>query len=232
MAPRVVRKTRDSKGPTREAVITGALEIIDAEGEDALSMRRLGLALGCDPMSLYRHASTKAALLDAVAESVMSGIEIDIADPDWPGQLRHFARQFRAIALTHPNVVPLLVTRPLATPMALWPLGTLRPMEAVLELLRRAGFTEADALRVYRLVYGSTQGHILNELQKIVADDDETDDVLRLGLQRLPIREFPRIRELASVLSRYDGAEELERRLDIMISGLQVELRPTNPAIT
>lgn len=229
MAPRAVRQTRDSKGPNRDAVLKAALEIIDTEGVESLSMRRLGLALGCDPMSLYRHASTKAGLLDAVAESVMAELAVDSTDPDWPGQLRSLARQFRAVALAHPNVIPLLVTRPLATPMAHWPLGTLRPMEAVLELLSRAGFSPADALRIYRLVYGSMQGHVLNELQRLVADEDETDDVLRLGLQRLPLREFPRIRALASVLAQYDGADELERRLDIMLSGLQVELRPTNP---
>jgi AcrR family transcriptional regulator len=232
MAPRAVRKTRDSKGPTREAVLACALDIIDTDGAEGLSMRRLGLALGCDPMSLYRHAATNAALLDAVAESVMADLTVDPTDQDWPGQLRSLARQFRAVALAHPNVIPLLVTRPLATPMALWPLGTLRPMEAVLELLTRAGFTEADALRVYRLVHGSMQGHVLNELQRLVADPDETDDVLRLGLQRLPIREFPRIRALASELARYDGAEELERRLDIMLSGLQVEIQPAGKANT
>jgi hypothetical protein len=76
------------------------------------------------------------------------------------------------------------------------------------------------------------QGHVLNELQQLVADPDETEDVLRLGLQRLPIREFPRIRALASELARYDGAEELERRLDIMLSGLQVEIQPAGQANT
>jgi len=71
------------------------------------------------------------------------------------------------------------------------------------------------------------QGHVLNELQTLVANHEETDALLRLGLHRLPLREFPRLRSLAPVLAAYDGAEELERRMDIMITGLQMEMHPT-----
>jgi hypothetical protein len=49
------------------------------------------------------------------------------ADPDWAAQLREVARRYRAPALAHPHVVPLIVTRPLATPLGLRPAGTLRP---------------------------------------------------------------------------------------------------------
>jgi len=227
MAARVPRKPRGPAGPTREITLRTALEIIDKDGVEALSMRRLGNALGRDPMSLYRHAPTKAALLDSVAESVLAELTVDVTDEDWAGQLRKLAHQFRALALAHPNLVGLLVTRPLSTPLAMWPLGTLRPLEAVLGLLANAGFSEADALRIYRLVYGSMQGHVLNELQTLVANHEETDALLRLGLHRLPLREFPRLRSLAPVLAAYDGAEELERRMDIMITGLQMEMHPT-----
>ncbi len=229
MPERPVRKPRESKGPSREATLRAALEIIDADGIEGLSMRGLGHALGCDPMSLYRHAATKAALLDLVAESVLAQLSIDVESTDWAGQLRSLARQFRGLALAHPNVVSLLVTRPLSTPIAMWPLGTLRPLESVLELLIRAGFTEADALRIYRLVYGSMQGHVLNELQTLVANHDETDALLRLGLHRLPLREFPRLRNIAPVLAAYDGAEELERRMDIMLTGLHLDPHPDAP---
>lgn len=223
MEPRAVRRPREAAGPTREATLRAALEIIDQDGVEGLSMRRLGQALGRDPMSIYRHAATKAALLDLVAESVLAELSIDVTDEDWAGQLRSLARQFRALALAHPNLVGLLVTRPLSTPLAMWPLGTLRPLEAVLELLIRAGFSESDALRIYRLAYGSMQGHVLNELQTIVANHEETDALLRLGLHRLPLREFPRLRSLAPILASYDGAEELERRMDIMLTGVHIE---------
>lgn len=76
-------------------------------------MRRLGKALGRDPMTLYRHAPSKAAVLDGVAEIVLAQLTVGSTDGDWVAQLREVARDFRRLALDHPHVVPLLVTRPL-----------------------------------------------------------------------------------------------------------------------
>jgi AcrR family transcriptional regulator len=215
---------------TREMVLAAALEIIDADGADGLSMRRLARALGRDPMILYRHAPNKAALLDGVAETVLAQLTVDPADPDWAAQLRAVARHYRALALAHPHVVPLLVTRPLATPLALRPKGTLRPLEDVLALLTRAGFSGPDALHIYRALFGFLHGHILNELQELIDNPDETDDLLRLGLHRLPIGEFPLLRSLAPALAAYDGATELERGLDILLTGLTTTLTPQTTA--
>jgi AcrR family transcriptional regulator len=205
---------------TREVVLATALDLIDRDGADALSMRRLAHALDRDPMTLYRHAPSKAALLDGVTEIVLAQLSVDPADPDWAGQLRAVGRDFRRLALAHPRVVPLLVTRPLATPLGLRPRGTLRHLEDILTLLTGAGFSGADALHIYRAFFGFLYGHILNELQELVENPDETDDLLRLGLYRLPIGEFPLLRNLAPDLARYDGAAELERGLDILLSGL------------
>jgi AcrR family transcriptional regulator len=209
---------------TRATVLSCALEIIDRDGVDALTMRRLGHALGRDPMTLYRHAANKAALLDGVAELVLEQLTVDTADLDWAGQLRTIARDFRRLTLAHPNVVPLLVTRPLATPLGLRPLGTLRPLEDVLRLLTRAGFSGPDALHIYRALFGFLHGHVLNELQEIVERPEEVDDLLRLGLHRLPIIDFPVLRSLAPALASYDGAAELERGLDILLTGLTTTL--------
>ena len=214
---------------TREAVLAAALEIIDRDGVDGLSMRRLARALGRDPMILYRHAPNKAALLDGVTETVLARLEVDRADPDWAAQLRVVAHNYRRLVLDHPNVVPLLVTRPLATPLALRPPGTLRALEDVLALLTHAGFSGTDALHIYRALFGFLHGHVLNELQEIVENPDETTDLLRLGLYRLPISEFPLLRDLAPVLAVYDGATELDRGLDILLTGLATTISGSRP---
>ncbi len=225
------------RGPiTPQRILAAALEIVDRNGIDALSMRRLGKVLGRDPMTLYRHAPNKAALLDGVAESVFEQLDVDTDDGDWTIQLREVARNFRRLALDHPpHVVPLMVTRPpLETPpLGLRPpRGTLRPLEDILTLLTRAGFTATDALYIYRALFGFLYGHVLNELQELVERPDENEDLLRLGLHRLPIGEFPLLRSLAHVLASYDGAAELERGLDILIAGLTATLPdpPDSPA--
>jgi Tetracyclin repressor-like, C-terminal domain len=168
--------------------------------------------------------------LDGVAETVLAQLHVDPADPD---QLRAVARRCRALALAHPHVVPLIVTRPLATPLGLRPAGTLRPLEDILALLTWAGFSGPDALHIYRALFGFLHGHILDELQELVDNPDETDDLLRLGLHRLPIGDFPLLRGLAPVLTACDGAAELERGLDIVLTGLTTHLGPArlNPPV-
>lgn len=227
MAPALATgsSTRRRKPPlSRELVLAAALELVDAEGVDALTMRRLGQELGRDPMSLYRYAESRAALLDGVAELVLEELSIQPEDRDWKTQLRLLAHDLRRLALKHANMVPLLVTRPLATPLGLRPLGTLRPLEQILSLLITAGFEPADALHVYRTYYGFLYGHILNELQEFIVDPDENEALLRLGLHRLPPKEFPRLRSLAPVLADYDGSNELDEGLDILLTGLESQL--------
>lgn len=217
---------------SRQVVLSAALDLVDGEGLDALTMRRLGQRLHRDPMALYRYAANRDALLDGVVELVLEQLEVPgpasgagaRAPGDWRGQLRATAHAFRLLALRHPHVVPLLVTRPLSTPLGLRPLGTLRPLEQLLELLVGAGFDPVDALHVYRIFFGFLHGHVLNELQELVADPEESDDLLRLGLHRLPLREFPRLRSLASALAGFDGARELDKGLDVLLGGLEQHL--------
>jgi AcrR family transcriptional regulator len=211
---------------TRDQVFAAALEIVDLDGVDALSMRRLAQLLGRDTMVIYRYAANKAALLDGLAELVLGQLTVEPSGDPWQMQLRSIAGRFRELALAHPNVLPLVAVRPLATPLGLRPLSTLRPLEGILELLIRAGFTSVDALSAYRAFFGFLVGHMLNELQEIIENPDETDDLLRLGLYHLPIREFPRLRSLATALASYDGAEELERGLDILLDGVEARYAP------
>jgi AcrR family transcriptional regulator len=212
-------------GPiTRAAILASALEIIDRDGVEGLSMRRLGEAVRRDPMVLYRHLPNKAAVLDGVVEMVFEQLSLDTTRPDWAAALRDLAHDFRDLACAHPNVVPLLVTRPLATPLGMRPQGMLRQLEDMLALLLGAGFSGVDAVLMYRALFGFLYGHVLTELQEVVERPEETDDVLRLGLHRLRISEFPRLRSLAPTWAAYDGLTELDRGLDILLSGLAAQL--------
>jgi hypothetical protein len=82
----------------------------------------------------------------------------------------------------------------------------------------------ARRLHIYRALFGLLHGHVLNELQELIDNADETDDLLRLGLHRLPIGELPLLRSLATVLASYDGAAELERGFGILLAGLTTTL--------
>ena len=215
----VAREPGDAQ-VNRLLILEAALTIINRDGVDSLTMRRLSEAVGRDPAVLYRHVPNKAAVLDGVAGLVLEQLAVDTADRDWAEQLRTVAHNFRRLALDHPNVVPLLVTRPLATPLGQRPPGTLRHLEDILALLTSAGFAGADALHIYRVLFAYLHGHILTELQEVIERPEETDHVLRLGLHRLTITEFPQVRSLAAALAFYDGVAELDRGLDLLLPGL------------
>ena len=102
----------------------------------------------------------------------------------------------------------------------------MRPLEDFLELLIRAGFSLADALHAYRLFVGFLHGHVLDEPQDLIDNPDEAEDLLRLGLHRLPRCEFPRIRAVAPELASYDGAAHLQQGVELMITGLQSHFQP------
>ena len=101
---------------SRERVLSAAMVLADTGGIEALTMRRLGQALDRDPMAIYRHAADKDALLDGVVERVAAEL-ITSREPDsnghenWEAVLHRTAHTFRRVALAHPHVVPLLLTR-------------------------------------------------------------------------------------------------------------------------
>ncbi|RJU00358.1 TetR family transcriptional regulator [Arthrobacter frigidicola] len=212
---------------SRTTVLRAALELVDTDGLEALSMRRLGQRLDRDPMALYRYAANRDALLDGLTELLLDQWVIAAAgdaDTAWQDQLRRAAHRFRALVLKHPHVVPLLVTRPLSTPLGLRPLGALRPLEQLLAVFTRAGFGPSGALHAYRAYYGFLIGHVINELEEFVVNADEDDAGLRLGLDRLPESDFPHLRSLASQLLDYDGEAELDQGITIVLQGLQAQL--------
>jgi len=200
-----------------------ALEIVDTDGVEALSMRHLAHALSREAMSLYRYAPTKAALLDGVTELVFSQLAVDPFAADWDGELHRVATRFRGLALAHPHVAPLLVTRSLITPLGRRPTALLRPVEDLLSLLTRAGFTPAEAVHAVRLFSAFLLGHVLTELQQLTDNPEETTDLLRLGLHRLPPGEFPQLRSLAPVLAD-DPEADLTTGVDLLLAHLRSRL--------
>lgn len=95
-----------------ERIRQASLEIIDVDGLDALSMRRLADRLGVRAASLYNHVATKDDLLREIANGVMAAVDVSGFDVDWPTGLRCWARSYRTALAAHPNLVPLLATGP------------------------------------------------------------------------------------------------------------------------
>jgi AcrR family transcriptional regulator len=199
--------------------------MIDADGVDALSMRKLGQALGRDPMRVYRHTKSKAALLDAVAELVLEDLRVPATENgDWESAVRSAAHSFRDTALAHPRMIFLLLDRPMAVPPGGFRPSGLHWLEGLLTVFRVAGFRDQDALHAYRFFTAFISGHIIHEVQELMDDDAGSAADIRIGLDLLPEKQFPRVRALAPALAAHNGSLEFLLGLDIVLMGLRAQL--------
>jgi AcrR family transcriptional regulator len=128
---------------TRERIIATALELIDEDGLDALSMRRLGSALGVEAMSLYHHVANKDEVLDGVLEQVLLQVEVPTDDGPWQDRVRALVRAWRVVALRHPGAFVLVDTRPIRS------VRGYAPLESAFRILSDAGLSPATALDAF-----------------------------------------------------------------------------------
>lgn len=206
----------------RQKVLEAALHLVDRDGVDGLSMRRLAAELGVEAMAVYRHLPGKEDVLYGVVELVLSELAIDPDAPrGWETELRRMTRAYRRIMLAHPNVFPLALTMPLSTPLASRPPAVLVHNERLLALFERAGFSARSRITAYRFFVSFLLGHLLVELREVVADPDEPETALRLGLHRLPAQEFPELRAVAPELMTLNRDREFERQLALAIDALR-----------
>src|SRR6059036_3915048 len=99
-----------------ERIVEAAIELVDHEGLDALSMRHLGAALDVEAMSLYRHFPSKAVLLECVVARLLAELLLPVpGSAPWQESFRALARDYRQL-LRHPNAIPLLATLQLSNP--------------------------------------------------------------------------------------------------------------------
>lgn len=204
---------------TRERIIAAAVELIEREGVTAISMRRIAAELGCAVMSLYNHVPSKDALLDGVAEHVMSGIEVQAeADASWEDQVRAQARAFRQIARAHPRCTMVVVSRPNMSAAAL------RPFEQALATLTGAGFDGADSVRIVRAFVAYILGCLLRQVGIAPSMADPNEAVRADG--HLDPAEFPVLTHLSAELGHRDHDSDFEFGLDLLVRAA-AELRPS-----
>jgi AcrR family transcriptional regulator len=218
-------------GLDRRRVLGAAIEFIDQHGLDALTMRRLGAHLGVEAMALYRYVPGRENLLDGVVESVIDEL---YGDPDvhlaashgWQDYLLRLAHGVRRIALAHPEVFPLIASRPPAAPWVRPPLRSLRWMESFLGALIDSGFSEEAAVSAYRAYSSFLLGHLLLEAShkgvKISPEDQpegvpEPAAITDLG-------EYPTVVRLEPLLSLDESAAEFEQALENLLERLEVVL--------
>lgn len=190
---------------SRQRIIEAATAIIDAEGLDALSTRRLARELRVQAPSLYNHFATKEEILDAVGDTIIGQVDLSMFGRDpWPEALRSWARAYRAAFAAHPNVVPFLVHGPGRRPAAL------HLADAVYGALVDAGWPPRYATRIGATMRFFIAGSALGSFALGFPDDPGLYD------GRYPhLADAYRLREHRNEVD--DGAFELG--LDSLVNG-------------
>jgi AcrR family transcriptional regulator len=156
---------------TRQRIVEVATTIIDNEGLDALSTRRLATELEVRAPSLYNHFATKEEILDAVGDAIIAQVDLSMFGRDpWPDALRQWARAYRAALAAHPNIVPFLARGPGRRPAAL---GL---ADAVYGGLVDAGWPPSYATRIGALMRYLVTGSTVGSFASGFVDDPEFYD--------------------------------------------------------
>lgn len=210
MAAPATRRRRPAL--TRERIVKVALRLIDAHGLDALSMRRLGAALGVEAMALYHHFAGKGALLDAVLEMLADETELPPRGAMPPiERLRHFARAHRQMALRHPNAFILIPTRRFNTERSF------ARYESVLEAFRDLGFGATLSARYFRTLGYLASGAGLAD----IASRGRQPDATPVRLETFSDERFPLVSAVVPQLRAERLDAIFEFGLDIVVAAMR-----------
>lgn len=212
--------TTGRAGLDQRRILGAAVQFIDENGLRALTMQRLGAYLGVEGMALYRYVPGREALLDGVVETVVDEL---FGDPDvhleahagWVDYLQRLAHGLRRIALAHPEVFPLVATRPPAAPWVRPPLRSLRWIESLLEVMTHAGFSDENAAAVYRAFSSFLLGYLLLEVS---ARGVETGPVEEPDMSPIEdLSSYPILQRLEEHLSIDVAAQDFEEALEALL---------------
>jgi AcrR family transcriptional regulator len=210
----------------RRRIFGAAIAMIDQDGLRSLTMRKLGTYLGVEGMALYHYVASREELLDGVVESVVDELygdpDVHLSAPEWQEYLQRLAHGVRRIALAHPQVFPLVATRPPAAPWVRPPLRSLRWMESFLETLQRCGFSDRAAVAAYQGFSSFLLGHLLLEVSAQGADIGPIDDPDPGPAKNSNIDGYPLLQRLQPQLSEDRSAETFADSLELLVDRLEM----------
>lgn len=206
---------------TRVRVLRVALEYVDEHGLGALSMHKLGTALGVSGMSLYNHVQSKEGLLDGLVEAMWQ----EVRQPDgdsrpWQQEVRAFAHELRSMVHRHPHAAPLLLSRPTM------PAPALEFFNASLRRLQAGGLQSPQrALELIRTVNAYALGFALAELTWMEGRADPSGDGLSSFRHVASIvpGDTPEylVRTAMALCTECDMTEQFDFGVEMMVRGLE-----------
>jgi TetR/AcrR family transcriptional regulator, tetracycline repressor protein len=205
-------------GLTREAVLAAARRVADEEGLERLTMRRLAAELGVMPNALYTYFPHKEALLDALLDDLLAGVEAgDPAEGDWRDGLVRVMDATRRLLLAHPQLASAFIARPGLGPNAV------RLGEISLELLRRGGLEGERAVEALRVLLIYSLGFAAFQAPRLQTDSPARAREVEAAYAGLPEDRYPKLRRLAGPLAAPTSDRQFHTGLRWLLDGIAAQ---------
>ncbi|MEM9641628.1 MAG: TetR/AcrR family transcriptional regulator C-terminal domain-containing protein [Pseudomonadota bacterium] len=201
---------------TRDGILRAAVTLADLGGLEKLTMRRLAQNLGVEAMSLYNHVEGKEELLDGMVETVAAEFAAPGSEAPWQDAMRDRAMVGYAVLCRHEWLAGLLVARVNSGPVML------AYVDATLGCLRRAGFSYAQADRIWNALDSYVYGFTLQQLRFPFAPEDYAQ-AARAYLPAIDPAQLPYLHALTVDVAeaRHDGIQTLSFGLDLLFDALE-----------
>ena len=219
------KQTPTTKSPTRVPrntlsrvrIVDAAVELIDAQGLNAATMPALAKRLGVGTMSLYRHVDDKNDLMNAVAERLLSDVQVPDGEPsDWEDRVVGYLRCLREVAIAHPALAHILAERGLTVG------PVFDQLELVHTILRSAGFSNTDAVRAFYTMFVYVLGFVIWELPRVhEQSEDVYIDSWNAAIDRLDADSYPTMHALREALTSAASAVQFEYGLDQLVASFR-----------
>jgi AcrR family transcriptional regulator len=228
---------RRDRGLSRDEIVRAAIAVADAEGPDAISMRRIARELNAGAMSLYWYVGSKEELLDLMLDAIEVEIEVPEPSGDWRADLGIFAHRTRAALSRHRWAMEFVGTRPPSGP------NDVRNLERLLGLLEGTGVDDARLIMgIFMTVATFVTGAVMREAQEIRCQREQERAQAALTAEEIQAEHeryqkwfeasgrFPRIARLMQSGVDPDDPNTRDERfqfgLDCVLDGIAGQLSP------
>jgi AcrR family transcriptional regulator len=213
--------TKPRERLTRGRVIDAGLHVMDTEGLEAVSMRRVAREVGVEAMSLYNHVKDKDDLLQGICDRVMSDFVFPEPTEDWVELCKAGARSWRNVLQAHPDVMRLFAETHGPSPVSP---GSLLPTEFALRLLRAGGLSDRDTVQAFHAFGGYIQGFVMMEGGSIRKNHESTTAFFDDVAPQMDPDAFPVLRAVHRYFTDCSADEQFEFGLDLLVRGLLAQV--------
>jgi AcrR family transcriptional regulator len=202
---------------SRELVLRTALDLIDAGGLEALSMRQLGTKLGVEAMSLYNHVAGKDDIIDGVLDRVVEEIAIPAVGGDWRAAMKERAASAMAAFRRHPWASALMDSHLSSSP------SRLRYFDAILGTLLGAGFSLELAARAFSILDCYVYGFGRQRLNMVSSGEPQSEKRAEAFSENIPDQSYPHLARMTEFAMRtgYDEDADFDFGIELILDGLE-----------